>query len=810
MKSLKSFENMNPEIPLFQRIRNHGSTAYQDATFYCEAHEKLAIAREQLRFNLRCKNNNLLPRSLQSNPPIRTKEAFDIARQAGRKYLCCFITDDHFRINKNNAKIRDFGSKLRNSLSSDTWTDLKSAALQKMNAKGNITKEHLIQKFNNLLGHQNSRHSSQSSTNFNNVVNLSDKVLSNSHKQVLAKGLNYALQHTEKDKLNFIAANESSLPHSISNNDNLIIQSQVATAIKNTKKVNNLSTEEKNAISDLKHDKDILIVPADKGRSTIVMNKSDYQNKITEHLQDENIYEKLQRNPISSIQSKLNKSLKKLENKKKLTRAEYLRLYSNTNNVPKFYGLVKLHKPGHPIRPIISFCDSPTDQVSKFLTKILNPMTNIAEQKLKNSAHVKNELSNVTLSNDENLISFDVRSLFTQIPPDLALTSLDEALEENDLWKRNTLLDKNEILDLVKICLSSTVFQYNNIIYKQIHGTPMGSSVSVILAEITMQAIEKKIFELSPYPIRFWKRYVDDILAVIPKRNCHDFLNFINSINNHIQFESEMEENRKIAFLDLQINRTSVGDLKFSVYRKPTHTNSYLDFQSNNPLPHKISVVRSLIDRAFNLCSPEYLDEELNFTKTTLRKNGYSLKIINKIVAKNKNCTSRQNIRPQSDVRYIPAPYIKGVTEIVNRNLKNHNLVLASKPSNSLKSELVKLKDKTDNENKSNVIYKINCQDCDQSYIGETNRNLEKRIDEHKRNVRYHTQNSLIFQHVLNNSHQMDWANPKVLDRNSRFKDRKFVEACYSISDTNSFNRFEDISSILAPCIKSICNNIKT
>ena len=68
----------------------------------------------------------------------------------------------------------------------------------------------------------------------------------------------------------------------------------------------------------------------------------------------------------------------------------------------------------------------------------------------------------------------------------------------------------------------------------------------VILAEITMQAIEKKIFDLSPYPIRFWKRYVDDILAVIPKQNCHDFLSFINSINNHIQYESEIEENGKI------------------------------------------------------------------------------------------------------------------------------------------------------------------------------------------------------------------------------------------------------------------------
>ena len=77
-------------------------------------------------------------------------------------------------------------------------------------------------------------------------------------------------------------------------------------------------------------------------------------------------------------------------------------------------------------------------------------MTNIAEQKLKNSANVENELYNVTLSNDENLISFDVKSLFTPIPPVLALTSQDEDLEVNNLWKQNTLLDKNEILELAK------------------------------------------------------------------------------------------------------------------------------------------------------------------------------------------------------------------------------------------------------------------------------------------------------------------------------------------------------------------------
>ena len=51
------------------------------------------------------------------------------------------------------------------------------------------------------------------------------------------------------------------------------------------------------------------------------------------------------------------------------TRQQYLHLYSNITNIPRFYGLIKLHKVGHPIRPIVSFSNSPTDNVSKFIGK---------------------------------------------------------------------------------------------------------------------------------------------------------------------------------------------------------------------------------------------------------------------------------------------------------------------------------------------------------------------------------------------------------------------------------------------------------
>ena len=219
-----------------------------------------------------------------------------------------------------------------------------------------------------------------------------------------------------------------------------------------------------------------------------------------------------------------------------MSRSQYLHLHCNTTNIPRFYGLVKLHKTGHPIRPIVSFCGSPTDAVSKFLSKILNPLTDLAPQKIKNTVAIKNELDNFRISDVDVLISFDVKSLFTQVPPDLALSSLDDALSNSDQWKERTTLDKKDLLELTNICLSSTVFKYDEKIYKQIHGTPMGSSISGTLAEITMQSIEKDIFDNSPCQIKLWRRYVDDIIAVVPKDSYLVLFNYINSINNSIQF----------------------------------------------------------------------------------------------------------------------------------------------------------------------------------------------------------------------------------------------------------------------------------
>ena len=117
-------------------------------------------------------------------------------------------------------------------------------------------------------------------------------------------------------------------------------------------------------------------------------------------------------------------------------------------------------------------------------------------------------------------------------------------------------------------------------------------------------------------------------------------------------------------------------------------------------------------------------------------------------------------------MKYISAPYINGIPEKMNRHLKNHNLVLSSKPTTTLKSKLSNSKDKFSEINQNNVIYRLDCNDCDKIYIGKSTANLSKRINKHKNNVFKYQIYSLVFHHVTWDNHKINWDNPKVIEKN--------------------------------------------
>ena len=167
----------------------------------------------------------------------------------------------------------------------------------------------------------------------------------------------------------------------------------------------------------------------------------------------------------------------------------------------------------------------------------------------------------------------------------------------------HTSLTPSEIVSLLELCLNATNFAFCNTYYQQIHSTAMGSPVSVVVTDLVMEDVESRALSTYPQPPKFWKRYVDDTCCALKARHIDDFHRHINTIKTTIQFTVERESDAQLAFLDVLVIRNPDRTLATNVYRKPTHTNRYLDFQSNHPIAHKIAVIRTLNHWAKNLPS---------------------------------------------------------------------------------------------------------------------------------------------------------------------------------------------------------------
>ncbi len=78
-------------------------------------------------------------------------------------------------------------------------------------------------------------------------------------------------------------------------------------------------------------------------------------------------------------------------------------------------------------------------------------------------------MKNTQISEDHELVSFDVKSLFTSIPLELAIDSVKEALAN---YSDDLPIPKDEVIDLLILCLESTFFQYDENFFQQLHGRP--------------------------------------------------------------------------------------------------------------------------------------------------------------------------------------------------------------------------------------------------------------------------------------------------------------------------------------------------
>lgn len=144
------------------------------------------------------------------------------------------------------------------------------------------------------------------------------------------------------------------------------------------------------------------------------------------------------------------------------------------------------------MRPTVSTIGSPTYRLAKELARILSPLTGKNSYTVQNTMEFVHKVRGLRIDPEDQLVSFDVTSLFTQVPLDLAIQVLEQKLNEDQSLPERTPILVPQIVLLTGLCLRSTFFKCQNQFFEQTDGAAMGSPLSPIIANLFTEHIEKK------------------------------------------------------------------------------------------------------------------------------------------------------------------------------------------------------------------------------------------------------------------------------------------------------------------------------
>ncbi|BHF85843.1 hypothetical protein SprV_1002901600 [Sparganum proliferum] len=354
-----------------------------------------------------------------------------------------------------------------------------------------------------------------------------------------------------------------------------------------------------------------------------------------------------------------------MRNEKAISEKDWRQMKQQDAALARFYGLPKIHKPNVLLRPIVALKGTPTYGLAKWLAKHLKKLTDGSEHTAVSSTHFLERLKGVIIAPDEIMVFFDVVSLFTSIPKELAMRVVDDLLKKR-YDEEGKPFERRHAMELLDYCLR-TYFTFNGQIYEQIQGTPMGSPISDYLAEAVLQELETRVFQT--YKPKFWMRYVDDTFVILHRDAKDNFKRELDSVFPQIQFTMEEETNGVLSFLDVQVSRQEDETLQTGVFRKATDTEKILHYNSNHPLSHKRSCVRTLFHRMHTHCSTEA--EKLRERKTLWHlflANGYPRSFVNKCLYRRHTKTDGEKKQKPEIFRVLP--YVRNVSEATERMLR--------------------------------------------------------------------------------------------------------------------------------------------
>ena len=330
------------------------------------------------------------------------------------------------------------------------------------------------------------------------------------------------------------------------------------------------------------------------------------------------------------------------------------------------------------LRPIVAGPESPTQRLSHFIDILLQPLCPLLPSYIRDDLDFLNYIP-TNVPDNTILTSFDVTSLYTNIPHDLGLEAVEYWIEN----KRNmidTRFETQFIIKAVKIILEENIFNFDDQVYRQIKGTAMGTKVAPSYANLVMGFLEEKLYSqveehfdqtFKEFLLEKWKRYLDDcfIFWTKSRADLSKFHTLLNSLHPSIQFTTEFSE-RELPFLDILI-KISNNRITTDIFYKKTDTHQYLNFYSCHPSHIKRNIPYCMARRICAIVLDEQLrDTRLEELSTFLRRQNYPANLIKDGIERAKRLSVDQLRIPRPKEKKDLIPFVNthnpGVTNIYN------------------------------------------------------------------------------------------------------------------------------------------------
>ena len=333
-------------------------------------------------------------------------------------------------------------------------------------------------------------------------------------------------------------------------------------------------------LKDFASDTSIIVTRPDKGKGVVILDREHYVEKVTHLLSDRSKF-CLIKDPLHklllSVEDKVNRLLTKLKKSYTISDTTYNELHASGSTPGILYGLPKIHKPNVPFRPIFRACGTATYALAKFLVPLLSP---IAENEftVKNSYDFAENVRDFRFSENMVMASFDVESLFTNIP---VVETINIAIDS--LFSHCNVIQgipRKLFRSMLDISVTNSYFLFDKKLYKQLDGVGMGLPLGPTFANIFLCFHERNWLANCPSEFRpvLYRRYVDDCFLVFNHiSHVNKFLSFLNQQHPKIKFTKEVETNGTLPFLDVTVRRLG-SSIQTSIYRKPTFTGLGLSF----------------------------------------------------------------------------------------------------------------------------------------------------------------------------------------------------------------------------------------